>query len=271
MDNPPVLKIDVFFEAWLASLVTLVSQLSSETWTAAGTSTADGYTPLASLRIKLAQGLKGSFWLAISAEDAAVLLETFTGDKLQTSGALDEMQTEALTELVRQWAGLAATQLKPAFGEVSVEVAVEAAVPPDLMAARLLRTAFGDRHLAVRVEMDAELLALFDRRQGPRAQLVPEPNSPAGLEQLLREGNLDLLLDVELGVTLRFGSRRASLREVLELSPGAVLELNREIQEPVDLLLNDRVIARGDVVVVDGNYGLHIAEVIAPEQRMRAL
>ena len=75
-------------------------------------------------------------------------------------------------------------------------------------------------------------------------QVVPDADLRS-LDQLLREGNLDLLLDVELGVTLRFGSRRAPLREVLELSPGAVLELNREIQEPVDLLLNDRVIARG--------------------------
>ncbi len=270
MGHSPVAKIEVFFEAWAAALSALVSQLNSETWTSAGTSPADGYAPLLNLRIRLAQGLKGSVWLAISAEDAAVLLEMFTGEKAQTSGALDEMQTEALTELVRQWAGLAATQLKPAFGEVSVEVSAESSLPPGLVAARLLRTALGDRCLAVRVDMDPELFAMFDRRRTPRAQLVPEPTS-AGLEQLMREGNLDLLLEVELGVTLRFGSRRAPLREVLELSPGAVLELNREIQEPVDLLLNDRVIARGDVVVVDGNYGLHISEVISPEQRLRSL
>ena len=120
------------------------------------------------------------------------------------------------------------------------------------------------------MEMDRELMGQFDRRQGSRAQIVPEANR-GSLDQLVREGNLDLLLDVELAVTLRFGSRRAPLREILELSPGAVLELNREIQEPVDLMLNDRVIARGDVVVVDGNYGLNITDVISPEQRLRNL
>ncbi len=270
MADPPMAKIEVFFEAWLASLAALVSQLGSGTWSFTGASSAEGYTPAATLRVKLAHGLKGRFWLSVDAEDAALLLELFTGEKAEIFVPLDAMQGEALTELMRQWAGLAASQLKTVFGEVSVEVVAEASLPPGLLGSRLLRVASGERKVGVRVELDAELISQLDRRQGARAQLVPEA-SAGSLEQLLREGNLDLLLDVELGVTLRFGSRRAPLREVLELSPGAVLELNREIQEPVDLLLNDRVIARGDVVVVDGNYGLHISEVISPEQRLRNL
>ena len=270
MASPPIERIEVFLEAWSSSLSALVSQLSSEAWTPAGSVPTNGYTGLAVLRIKLSRGLRGSLWLSLSADDARLLLELFTGDKLSIAGALDAMQVEALTELIWQWSGLAAIQLKPCFGEVSVEVSAEASLPSELAGARLMRSAAGERRVSVRAELDAELLGQFERRQAPRAQLVPEP-TPAGLEQLLREGNLDMLLDVELGVTLRFGSRRAPLREVLELSPGAVLELNREIQEPVDLLLNDRVIARGDVVVVDGNYGLHISEVISPEQRLRTL
>ncbi len=166
--------------------------------------------------------------------------------------------------------GAGAGALKPAFGEVTVDVGLETTIPPGLLGGRLLQVSSGERCLSVRIEMDAEMMGQFERRQSARPQVVPEANR-GSLDQLLREGNLDLLLDVELGVTLRFGSRRAPLREVLELSPGAVLELNREIQEPVDLLLNDRVIARGDVVVVDGNYGLHITDVVSPEQRLRNL
>ena len=247
-----------------------MSQLGSGTWSFNGAAPTDGYSPVAALSVKLEKGLSGCFWISASAADSSLLLELFTGDKAEISAALDATQCEALVELIRQWAGLAASALKPSFGEVGVEVAAEASAPSDLMGGRLLQAASGDRHLALRVEMDGELMEKFERRRASRSQVVPEATR-AGLDQLLREGNLDLLLDVELGVTLRFGSRRASLREVLELSPGAVLELNREIQEPVDLLLNDRVIARGDVVVVDGNYGLHIAEVISPEQRLRHL
>jgi flagellar motor switch protein FliN/FliY len=68
-------------------------------------------------------------------------------------------------------------------------------------------------------------------------------------------------MDVELAVTLRFGSRRLLLRDILELNSGAVVELDRQVHEPVDLLLDGRVLARGEVVVVDGNYGLRVSKV----------
>lgn len=76
--------------------------------------------------------------------------------------------------------------------------------------------------------------------------------------------NLGLLLDVELNVTLRFGQRQLTLREVLELTSGSVVELDRQVEEPVELLLDGKVIARGEAVVVDGNYGLRVIEVMQP-------
>lgn len=263
-------KIEIFLEAWSGTLAALLSQVGSQTWSLEGTRALEGYSPAAALSVKLTKGLHGCFWISASAADSALLLELFIGEKSEISDSLDASQAEALTELIRQWAGLAASELKAGFGEVAVEVMPETSAPSGLTGCRLLQLVAGERHLRVAVGIDGELMEQFDRRQGARAQVVPEANR-GGLEQLLREGNLDLLLDVELGVTLRFGSRRAPLREVLELSPGAVLELNREIQEPVDLLLNDRVIARGDVVVVDGNYGLHITDVISPEQTLHNL
>jgi flagellar motor switch protein FliN len=82
---------------------------------------------------------------------------------------------------------------------------------------------------------------------------------PSGPEQ--NRANLDLLMAVELALTLRFGSRRLLLREVLDLNPGAVVELDRQVEEPVDVLLDGRLVARGEVVVMDGNYGVRITEV----------
>jgi flagellar motor switch protein FliN len=73
--------------------------------------------------------------------------------------------------------------------------------------------------------------------------------------------NLDLVMGVELNVTLRFGQRQLTLREVLELTSGSVVELDRQVEEPVELLLEGKVIARGEAVVIDGNYGLRITEV----------
>lgn len=90
----------------------------------------------------------------------------------------------------------------------------------------------------------------------------PHPQRGAsGLEQAT-EAQLGRVIDVPLAVTLRFGERQMRLREVLELNTGSLVELDRQVEEPVDLLLGERVIARGEVVIVDGNYGLRVTEIV---------
>jgi flagellar motor switch protein FliN/FliY len=83
--------------------------------------------------------------------------------------------------------------------------------------------------------------------------------------------NLDMLMDVQLQVTLRFGERQLLLKDVLDLSPGSVVELDRLVKDPADLLVTGRVVARGEVVIVDGNYGLRVTEVAPAAQRVEAL
>lgn len=82
---------------------------------------------------------------------------------------------------------------------------------------------------------------------------------------------LNLLYDIELDATLQFGSREMPLRDVLELGPGDVVELNRHVSEPVDLVVGDRIIARGEVVVVSGNFALRITEVATPQMRLESI
>jgi len=74
--------------------------------------------------------------------------------------------------------------------------------------------------------------------------------------------NLDIVMDVELNVTLRFGQRQLALREVLELTSGSVVELDRQVDEPVELILDGRVVARGEAVIVDGNYGMRVTQLV---------
>jgi flagellar motor switch protein FliN/FliY len=73
---------------------------------------------------------------------------------------------------------------------------------------------------------------------------------------------LGMLMEVELVVAVRFGGRRMLLKDILDLCAGSVVELDQHVQEPVDLLLDGRLIARGEVVV-DGNYGLRVTEVLS--------
>ncbi len=76
--------------------------------------------------------------------------------------------------------------------------------------------------------------------------------------------NLDIVMDVELNVSLRFGQRRMPLSDILGLSSGSIVELDRMVDEPVELYLNGKLIARGEAVIVDGNYGLRVTEIPQP-------
>ena len=71
----------------------------------------------------------------------------------------------------------------------------------------------------------------------------------------------ELLMDVELEATLRFGSREMTLGEVMDLGPGDVIELDRQVNDPVDLLIGDKIVARGVAVLCNGKYGLRVTEV----------
>jgi len=85
------------------------------------------------------------------------------------------------------------------------------------------------------------------------------------------EENLGLLLDVELAVVARLGQVEMPVREVLALGPGSIVEVGRSVEEPVELLVNEKLIARGEVVVVDEKFGLRITEIISPTERVRSL
>ncbi|MEP6715346.1 MAG: flagellar motor switch protein FliN [Terriglobia bacterium] len=80
----------------------------------------------------------------------------------------------------------------------------------------------------------------------------------------------DLLLDVALPVSVSFGRTTLEIREVLKLTTGSIVELNRLMSEPVEVIVNDCVIARGEVVVINGNYGVRITELASREDRMKS-
>jgi flagellar motor switch protein FliN/FliY len=82
---------------------------------------------------------------------------------------------------------------------------------------------------------------------------------------------LDMLLDVTLQVSIELGRTDMSIKKILELGPGSIIELNRMAGEPVDLLVNDKVIAKGEVVVVDENFGIRIVKLVSPEERLKNL
>jgi flagellar motor switch protein FliN/FliY len=105
------------------------------------------------------------------------------------------------------------------------------------------------------------------------AKAAPQerPRASGQAAQAGSGGSMDLLLDVELPVSVSFGRAQLMLKDVIKLTTGSIVELNRALSEPVEVIVNNCVIARGEVVVVEGNYGIRIKQVISRQERLRTL
>lgn len=93
-------------------------------------------------------------------------------------------------------------------------------------------------------------------------------SEPASIEETK---NIDMLLDVNLPIAIELGRTKMSISNILALGPGSIVELAKLAGEPVDLLVNQRVVAKGEVVVIDENFGVRITQLLTPEERLKAL
>jgi flagellar motor switch protein FliN len=91
---------------------------------------------------------------------------------------------------------------------------------------------------------------------------------PKGAAGAAGEINLNLILDVAVTLALEVGRARMSVRELLQLAPGAIVELDRLANEPLDVLVNGVRIARGEVVVVNDKFGIRLTDVVSATERM---
>ena len=83
--------------------------------------------------------------------------------------------------------------------------------------------------------------------------------------------NLDLILDVPVTLALQVGSTTISIRELVNLAEGSVVALERNASEPLDVLVNGTLVARGEIVVVDGQFGVRLTDVVSPAERIKTL
>jgi flagellar motor switch protein FliN/FliY len=244
--------------------------------------------PPACMVITVSKALQGDMAILTPEAGALALAQVLVSDQLNAAVPFDKERRDAYEELLRQVLGQVATSLKQAAGaEVEVKPCGNEA-PSWAEASRLaIRITGGKlRPIQMTLLVSAELVKSLGARaevkaphppaqEAPRAipaaptaepAIPPKPEAPAG-----RSSNLELLLDVKLDATIRFGQKPMLLREILELLPGTAVALDRQVQEPVELLVGGRVVAHGDVVIVDGNYGIRITEILSPQQRIESL
>jgi flagellar motor switch protein FliN/FliY len=108
----------------------------------------------------------------------------------------------------------------------------------------------------------------------PEQNVIVQPAQFAPLKQNIMsvsDSNIGMIMDVPLQVTVELGRTRKLIREILELAPGSVVELDKLAGEPVDILVNGKIVAKGEVVVIDENFGVRITGIVSMQERASTL
>jgi flagellar motor switch protein FliN len=210
-------------------------------------------------------GTQGCFWIrgTVSGRTpgafAIVVPQPAVQELLKANKADSAVEGADLAIALREIFSRAAVQLTTILGMNHALEEVSSTDPPQTSAQSYWLRLNASPVFLLELQLGADLVAAWQPALASPCALrldnaVPETSGSG-------EDRLEVLRHVELAVSIRFGGRRMLLKDILDLCAGSVVQLDQQVQEPVDLLLDGRLIARGEVVVVDGNYGLRITEV----------
>ena len=270
--NPIIAK---FVEEWRRSFL----QILSEAGVAAATiATVDAKTcahAFAQMKEKNycatldAGAIKGTMNFFLSEPEALQLSLMMTPYTAGSVPQLDRAQRAAIADLISRAAALfTSSHSAQGAGKLEIIAASAESLEPDLICEGLSISAEKVKPITIVFGLSTdfteslkilgkEITAVSPTRKTPGASTM-STGQTAG-----PGSNLDLLFDVKLEATIRFGGRQLLLRDILSMSAGSVIELDRQVNEPAELLVAGRLVARGEVVVVDGKFGLRVTELSA--------
>jgi flagellar motor switch protein FliN/FliY len=244
------------------------------------------------------KGLNGTLYFTLPLKEGTMLVDLMLGGEGAPAEELVGDSKDALAETFNQVMGSANQTLSDLAGETFAIANVDIiGVEPDAaaFAEHLGPGAFQDIALptsqdslntTVHLFFPDLLLQQLKRKLGLGEAAPASDPSPVSVAATLAApprqapvasgpapdaGNLDLLLDIQLPVVVRMGQTEMQMGELLKLTPGSILELNRSADAPVELLVNGKLIAKGEVVVVDGNFAFRITEIDTRAARIRSL
>jgi flagellar motor switch protein FliN/FliY len=218
-------------------------------------------------------GLPGAAWVVASESEwigaggyvlhAAGIEES---DPASLKSTYLETISQALSGIAGAMGGRVGHEVNCAGGEESFHA------PGSDTAWAVLRIHLGFETSATAFGLDSALVAAIGAAsQSTTPAKVAEAAAGAGFTGPANSKTFELLLDVELPVSVSFGRAQVPLKDVLKLTTGSIVELNRSIIEPVEVIVNKCVIARGEVVVVEGNFGVLVQQVVSRQERLRTL
>lgn len=253
-----------FSSAFFNALVKAMTMAGGSPWLVAALPDAESASNQSEpvwIKAQLDGSLQGEFTLEFDRAEAALLASKFLR---QPVDEFAEEHSEALLKVVKTAMNEFRSALEAEYGAFTATASL-ASEPPSERSNTARMTAADDEanRVSILMVLDPALSKAINRNsqlEGANAGVMEAIKAAAGRASQ-QPANLNLVMDVELNVTLRFGQRKLTLREVLDLTSGSVVELDRQVEEPVELLLDGVVIARGEAVVIDGNYGLRVTEV----------
>jgi len=277
MSEAPAPEIASFVLAWKNALTKVLTQLGAPNVTVSeATETAPEPTSGEDANVisaNFAGGgcLKGQLRWTCEKTAAVQCAQLLASEPLDATVEFTAAHSDGFLEFLRQVAREAAVAWKDERG-LPAELVYQAE-PPAAVATQFTVALTVDsekcKGLTLRLDLDAEIcaaLSIAPPEQANEVTATAEGDAPAS-----HASNLDLILDVQLEATIRFGEREMLLQDVFGLMPGAVVELDQLVNEPAELLVAGRLVAKGEVVVVEGNFGLRVTEVVSRSQRAEML
>jgi flagellar motor switch protein FliN/FliY len=268
-------QIRDLLDHWTESLAEVVASMADQKpgvrWEATGTAPAEPNLLWWEQPLQIGPGT--AVWVATPAstwEYAGTL--TLKAAGLETVET-NEARNTWLEILGQSLAGLARSIGVVLGHEVACEAGVEREPEANPETAALVWLTFGETpQNPLWIGFSPTLVALMSHpAAGDTDEAHTGPDS--GVDPLRGDlpPTMDLLLDVELPVSVSFGKTEIPMKDVLKLTTGSIVELNRGVNEPVEVLVNHCLIARGEVVVVEGNYGVRIQQIISRSDRLRSV
>lgn len=222
-------------------------------------------------------GAAGALWIAADPAAADLVIDAI----LEAAGIADAdpgTRESTLREAVGQACSGLARRIGARHGQdVAAGTLAPHPNPPPLIWSAIHATLpGGTAHIFFGSDPELAHTLQFPETEPPAETpaVAPAPPGEPGEElrrRFARSKTLELLLDVEMPVRVSFGRTMLPLKDIVKLTTGSIVELNRSVADPVDVIVNNCVVARGEVVVVEGNFGIRIDQVVSKEERLRVL
>ncbi|MGZ8546524.1 MAG: flagellar motor switch protein FliY [Sulfuricurvum sp.] len=246
--------------------------------------------PIACVRLSFSGAASGKAMIMVPPLLATALGDMMLGGEGEGKEVMNDDDLDALKEIVSNITGAMSTALSsqkelPKFSiktDTALFIGDDSEIDIDPFVKMYVFTfALGELNSLIMMAIDASILEALEgapKMDKPsfmsKDDISPVVDNGAGKSRKLDESemkNIGLILDVKLPVRVRIGKKKMLLKDVLSMDIGSVIELNQLANDPLDILVDDYVIAQGEVVIVDGNFGVQITSIGSKRDRLTKL